>query len=383
MSETTSSLRRPRGRRLLLLIVALILLLLLCVLLILRSCGPGPGPSPLIADAGGPYTVGEGQPLTFDGSGSSGGVITNYAWDFGDGGTGTGVTPSHTYADGPAQFTVALTVTDDQGRTASDTAEVTVNNLPPTAEADGPYTCLVGETITLSGVCDDPGPLDATSLTCTWAEFSGAAVSQPSYTCPSNPGTVTVTLTATDKDGASAQDTATVTVSTEVICSADAGGPYTGVVGIPVTMDGSGSVPADAIVSYAWNFGDGQVGTGQVISHTYVATGTYSVTLAISTDACQDTDTTTATITANLPPTAVIQPYLISKDGRSYRFDGSGSSDPDGQIVAYDWDFGDTITATGKVVEHHYTASGTYTTTLTVTDDQGATGSAKKKVTVP
>jgi PKD repeat protein len=330
--------------------------------------------------------VGEGQPLTFDGSGSSGDTITNYAWDFGDGTTGTGVSPSHAYADGPTQYTVSLTVTDDEGRTASDTAQVTVNNLPPTAEAGGPYTCVVGESITLSGVCDDPGPTDAASLSCTWADFSGAAVSEPSYTCPSTPGTVTLTLTATDKDGASAQDTASVTVVTEVLLSADANGPYTGTVGMPVEFDGSGSAPADAIVSYSWNFGDGQTGSGVVISHTYAATGTYSVSLTVSDGTFQDTDTTTATISAAAPnpaPTAVIEVFLISKDGRSYRFDGSQSSDPNGEIVSYDWDFGDTLTATGQVVEHHYTASGTFTTTLTVTDDGDATGSATKPVTVP
>ena len=386
MSQAEITRRRPRGRRLFLLVAMLVLLLLLCVLLILRSCLPGPGPGELTADAGGPYMVGEGQPLTFDGSGSVGDTITNYAWDFGDGTTGSGAAPSHTYPDGPAQYTVSLTVTDDEGQTASDTAQVTVNNLPPTAEAGGPYTCVVGESITLSGTCDDPGPTDAASLSCTWADFSGAAVSEPSYTCPSTPGTVTLTLTATDKDGASAQDTASVTVVTEVLLSADANGPYTGTVGMPVAFDGSGSEPADAIVSYSWNFGDGQTGSGVVISHTYAATGTYNVSLTVSDGNFQDTDTTTATISAAAPnpaPTAVIQVFLISKDGRSYRFDGSQSSDPNGEIVSYDWDFGDTLTATGQVVEHHYTASGTYTATLTVTDDGDATGSATKPVTVP
>jgi PKD repeat protein len=313
------------------LIAMLVLLLLLCVLLILRSCLPTPpGPGELTADAGGPYMVGEGQPLTLDGSGSVGDTISNYAWDFGDGTTGSGVAPSHTYADGPAQYTVSLTVTDDEGQTASDTAQVTVNNLPPTAEAGGPYTCVVGESITLSGVCDDPGPTDAASLSCTWADFSGAAVSEPSYTCPSTPGTVTLTLTATDKDGASAQDTASVTVVTEVLLSADADGPYTGTVGIPVTVDGSGSTPADAIISYSWNFGDGQTGSGAVISHTYAATGTYSVSLTVSDGTFQDTDTTTATISAAAPnpaPTAVIQVFLISKDGQLSLLN-SGSSDP-------------------------------------------------------
>jgi PKD repeat protein len=381
MSQAERSGRRPRNRRRLLLLALAAMLLILLLLIIIFFWPPG---RQLTADAGGPYTVGEGQALTLDGSGSSGGTITDYAWDFGDGTAGSGITTTHTYNDGPAQFSVKLVVTDDQGQTASDTTQVTVNNLPPVVNAGGPYTCMVGETIPLTGACDDPGPVDATSLTCTWADFSGAAISQPSYTCPASPGQVTVTLTATDKDGASAQASATVSVITQTQLMADANGPYSGEVGAPISFDGSGSTPAGAIQSYTWNFGDGQTGMGVVISHTYTATGTYPVTLTVANTNLQATDTTTATITApNQAPAAVIETYLISKDGRSYRFDGSKSTDPDGQIASYDWNFGDGSTGTGAVVEHHYTATGHYSATLTVTDDKGATGSASEEIQVP
>jgi PKD repeat protein len=382
MSQAEHSGRRPGIlRRVLLLVLAAMLLILLLLILIIYL----PRGRQLTADAGGPYTVGEGQALTLDGSGSSGGTITDYAWDFGDGTIGSGITTTHTYDDGPAQFSVKLVVTDNQGQTADDTTQVTVNNLPPVVNAGGPYTCLVGETISLYGACDDPGPIDATSLTCTWADFSGAAISEPSYTCPDSPGQVTVTLTATDKDGASGQASASITVNpAQVELTADADGPYSGEVDAPVSFDGSGSTPADAIQSYSWEFGDGETGTGVVISHTYTVTGTYTVTLTVANANFQATDTTTATITApNQVPTAVIETYLISKDGRSYRFDGSKSTDPDGQIVSYDWNFGDGNTGMDMVVEHHYTATGHYSATLTVTDDRGATGSASKEIQVP
>jgi PKD repeat protein len=55
--------------------------------------------------------------------------------------------------------------------------------------------------------------------------------------------------------------------------------------------------------------------------------------------------------------------------------DASQSSDADGTIVSYDWDFGDGTTGTGKVTTHAYAAAGSYTVKLTVTDDQGATAS--------
>ncbi len=383
---------RRRRLPLPLFILGAILLLLLCVLLIVILYPiifpPSPPPAELTADADGPYTVNEGQPLTLDGSGSKGDIAT-YAWDLGDGTPGAGVKPVHTYPDGPKQFTVALTVTGTKGQTATDTAQVTVNNLPPTANAGGPYTCEVGETIQLNGTCDDPSPVDAAALTCAWAEFSGAALSQPSFMCPTAPGTRTVTLTATDKDGASAQSSALVTVvltGTRLI--ADADGPYTGVVESPVTVNGSGSTPADRITSYQWDFGDGQTGMGAVITHTYAASGTYTLVLTVSDGVTQATDTATATISAgdggNRPPQAVFTLKVIPKtSNRCYSFTGSASKDPDGQIVSYVWDLGDQTRRMGPEIEYCYAKGGTYHVTLTVTDNGGATGTATKTVTVP
>jgi PKD repeat protein len=55
-------------------------------------------------------------------------------------------------------------------------------------------------------------------------------------------------------------------------------------------------------------------------------------------------------------------------------FNGSASSDPDGAIVAYNWDFGDGAVASGSAASHVYSTPGTYTARLTVTDNQGASG---------
>ena len=81
----------------------------------------------------------------------------------------------------------------------------------------------------------------------------------------------------------------------------------------------------------------------------------------------------------NQPPTAS---FTDSCTGLSCGFDGNGSSDPDGTIVAYNWTFGDGTSATGATPSKTYAAAGTYTVTLTVTDDDGATDSEARPVTV-
>jgi PKD repeat protein len=79
---------------------------------------------------------------------------------------------------------------------------------------------------------------------------------------------------------------------------------------------------------------------------------------------------------------AVAGPDVLAVPDEVITFDGSGSTDPDGTIISYDWDFGDTATGSGVSPTHSYTTVGTYTVTLTVTDDLGATDQDTLTVTV-
>lgn len=81
----------------------------------------------------------------------------------------------------------------------------------------------------------------------------------------------------------------------------------------------------------------------------------------------------------NQPPTAV---FSSSCTDLACSFDGTGSSDPDGTIASFTWDFGDGSTASGGTTAHTYASAGTYTARLSVTDDGGATATASRILTV-
>ena len=136
-----------------------------------------------------------------------------------------------------------------------------------------------------------------------------------------------------------------------------------------------------SVVSWAWDFGDGGTSTAQNPSHTYGAAGTYTVTLTVTDDAGA-TDTASQDVTvssgSNAPPTA---DFTYTTTDLAVDFTDQ-STDSDGSIVSWAWDFGDGGTSTAQNPSHTYGADGTYTVSLTVTDDAGATDSASQDVTV-
>lgn len=149
--------------------------------------------------------------------------------------------------------------------------------------------------------------------------------------------------------------------------------------GLTVTFDAGNS--SGTIASYLWDFGDGTTGTGKSISHSYGVAGSYTVTLTVSDEkgASARQNLSVHLTKSNITPTAA---FSYSATGLLASFDASGSSDSDGSIASYGWNFGDGATGTGKTASHSYAATGTYTVTLTVTDDLGATASQSVSVTV-
>ncbi|MDC7218493.1 MAG: PKD domain-containing protein [Spirochaetales bacterium] len=140
----------------------------------------------------------------------------------------------------------------------------------------------------------------------------------------------------------------------------------------------------EEIVSYSWDFGDGSSGEGVEPSHQYGASGTYTLILTV-TDAMDMSDEDSLELIINDPPEASIS--LTQNDTLLYPedliyLDGSGSSDEDGTVEDYSWDWGDGTVSAGSSVSHSYETGGDYTVTLTVTDDRGTTDTAQTSLSI-
>jgi len=161
--------------------------------------------------------------------------------------------------------------------------------------------------------------------------------------------------------------------------------PGLGIAPLTVEFYALGSIDVDGlIVSYSWDFGDGTTGTGVTASHEYVKPGTYTVELTV-TDDRQATHSVTEKIRviANTPPIASMTiSETVGIAPLQIEFRAVASSDPDGELISYKWDFGDGTTGTGVTTSHEYVKAGKYTVKLTVTDNGQATHSTTEEIQV-
>ncbi|QNG37268.1 PKD domain-containing protein [Geodermatophilaceae bacterium NBWT11] len=153
---------------------------------------------------------------------------------------------------------------------------------------------------------------------------------------------------------------------------------------LAVVVDGSTSADVEGpIASYAWDFGDGTTATGTPVSHRYATAGDHQVTLTVTDSKGQRaTSTQTVTTTAPVPNSAPVASFTDTTDALAVSLDGTGSSDTDGAVATWAWDFGDGSTGTGATVSHTYAAEGTFVVRLTVTDDDGASTTVTRSITV-
>ncbi|QSX37654.1 PKD domain-containing protein [Shewanella sedimentimangrovi] len=147
---------------------------------------------------------------------------------------------------------------------------------------------------------------------------------------------------------------------------------------LSVNFDGSGSDDSDGtIMSYDWNFGDGTNASGAEVSHVYQAPGDFTVVLMVTDNDNLSDQASQVVNVQNQPPVAVGSADTLSGTAPlTVNFDGSGSHDQDsaGTISNYQWNFGDGSGASGVNASHSYSQAGSFTPTLTVTDNLGAMG---------
>ncbi len=285
---------------------------------------PG-GNFPPTANANGPYTGDPGVAVSFSSAGSSDsdGSIVSYNWNFGDGNTSTQANPSHTYSTAGA-YTITLTVTDNEGATGTDNTTATIGDFCPGVEAcDG--------NIQLNLITDRY----ASETSWTLKDGTGATIESGSGYSNSTTYNINWNLTV---------DQYTFTINDSYgdgICCGYGNGSYTIIDGCSNTIVTGG------------NFGSSE-----------------------TTEFCVPGGP------VNQPPVAEANGPYSGETGVAVSFSSTGSSDSDGTIVSYLWDFGDGNTSSAANPNHTYSVSGTYNVTLTVTDNNGATGTDNATATI-
>jgi hypothetical protein len=319
--------------------------------------------------------------------------IVSYRWDFGDGASDVTAMSTHAYAS-RAIFTATLTVWDTANQNDTDPVSVSIENRLPIANAGPDQVVPKKVQVALDGTgCSDA---DGDSLSFTWTQTGGLAVAligadtpTPHFTPPTS-GTYTFQLAVDDGYGGMATDTVEVR-ATNTPPVAEAGMDRMASKGTLVSLNGSGSSDPDGdLLTFSWI----QIsGTTVTLSGEDTPTpefspakaGTYTIRLAVDDgDGGTSEDLITVTIWG-LPPIAdlVARPPSAFV-GAQIEFDASGSYDPDGVIVNFSFQFGDSESESGpaNLLNHSYANPGLYIVTLTVWDDDGNSSATSASVEV-
>lgn len=286
------------------------------------------------------------------------------------------------------------------------------SNTPPTAViGNGPFTAVTGQSISMSsaGSSDPDGSVASYQWNFGDGATSNTANPSHSYTAA---GTFTVTLTVTDNNGASKSASTTATISSsgggngsgstqlnEANLSAASGSSNYYTLNVPagatnlVIATSGGTGDADLYVRFgnqpttsSYDCRPYKSGNNESCPISNVQAGTYHVMIkAYSAYSGLNLSGTYngGSGNTNVAPNAVIAngPFS-STTNTSIAMSSSGSNDPDGSISSYLWNFGDGSTSTAANPSHSYSAAGTYSIQLTVTDNQGATDSATTNASI-
>ncbi len=208
--------------------------------------------------------------------------IISWQWEFGDGNISSLQNPTHTYPDNGV-YQVALTVTDSVGAPNTHAINISIRNVPPTAEwAFSPLNPTDIEDVSFQDTStDDDGEL----VNWSWVVSQNTTLygKNISYQFPDN-GSFPVILTVTDDDGATSILTKTITVSNvkPIVGFSSYGDNATLQIGDTVRF-GDNSFDQDGnITKWNWSFGDGTTSTEKHPTHVYEKSGTYTVQLTVT-----------------------------------------------------------------------------------------------------
>ena len=330
-----------------------------------------------VAVAGGNRNTCSGQPILFDASDSvdpDGGLL-QYSWSFGDGETSDLVNPSKTYEQ-PGAYPVTLRVRNGTGTkwgAATDRIAALVRE-GPIADAGPDMKVCTNQAVRFdgSGSTDADGAVNAFAWT--FGDSGTASGERPEYRFK-KPGNYVVNLTITGEALGSCSPLDTDTVNVEVVAAP--GQSITGsdraAAGMPAVFEVALSdLRGATVISHHWQFSDGGTAQGANVSHTFEKPGIYFATLSTElaggNAGCSTIETRRKVIVNEAPVAQIDGPQVVAA-GAPVIFDASASTDGDGVITNYTWDFGDGTTAVGIQPVHRFATAGTYAVVLTITDD--------------
>lgn len=308
--------------------------------------------------------------VTFTNSSTfSGGTIASYLWDFGDNTTSTLENPTHAYTSA-GTFTVLLTVTANTGTKGTISKTVVVNDKPIVAFAGDVLTGCSPLVVNFS----DNSTADAGS-TYKWSfdDNTTSTDQNPQHTFSvSKKYTIKEVIITPGGCSDSLIKVEYISVVDGAVVDFTVGG---GCVNSSIDFTDNSSASGSTITARAWNFGDNASSSIQNPSHTYIASGSYSVTLTCITNlGCESSKTETVIInskpTIQFSATNVSGCIPLSTSFIDQTVASSGA--------VYSWDFGDGTTGTGKNPSHLYSSNGFFTVTEKVELEGGCSDSLIK-----
>ncbi len=337
-----------------------------------------------VAEANGPYSGVPGTAVTFSSTGSSDsdGSIASYLWNFGDGITSTLANPTHSYASA-GTYNASLTVTDNGGLTGTDNATVTISS-PTGTYASVPYSTGFESGLDGNWTIKGSNSFARTLVTTANTPHSGSYHMTMDVTTNGNYA-VNEAWMGLNLAGQSQIDLSFWWKEYGDETHADDGVYFSnngGTTFIKVLDLNGQSYTNTTWTQFNLDVDQLAASNGLTLTNTFVIKFQQYDNYAITTDGFAFDDISVSGGAANVAPIAEANGPYSGTAGTSIVFSSAGSSDSDGTIVSYLWNFGDGSTSTSANPSHSYASAGTFTAALTVTDNGGLTGTDNASVTV-